>query len=810
MGTQAQHDQRRRRNRFTRILAPVLAFTAVVGATLATAPATAATVGADEDTYSITFAARACDSYTDVLANKARNNLMESLKDLGADTNYDAWGIVSAEKEETGNANCRPLPNWQMTTGTWFNGKTPATQNLSTVTSPFATTIRTGASTPLLNTDGDPTGGVLPGAVTMELTADQLAAANSGGRLWIQGGTPSDPLNGQADQYGFAALRCGQDAVNGDNVEAVYFPSGQHHVFCFYYAVTPPPQSGTIVVQKQLAADSNGTGTFRFDGNISYADENNDGTNDFSVTASPGNPATTTFIRGEVRGTDPAWSFQEAATPGWDPPTDPVCTSRTGDSAVTIDSSTHRASVRLAGGDTVTCVVTNNRTAVGDTSLAVESLGGTADFPVTVTGPTAAPAENFTGTATTTQVGAPVTPWSGSALSLGSYVMSEVLPAPTAAGSWEAESATCVDRFGTVDTYDITASGQTRTITLTAITPSTNHCIFINRFTPGGSITLQKTSIGGADTFDYDITALDAAGNPDPEQDYRATATTTAAGTPVIATPTGAAADALVVAPAARYLVREQAPTGDLLGFWRFTGLSCGANTVERAGANAFIVTLDTTNPDATCALENTYERTGRFQVNVHTTADTALRTGNDLVDVTCNEGTDIPVSTGAGAEEGTSGPYVVFGGAECSLTHTATGAAAGTTVTEHATVTVDGGTATPLELADDVVALGAGRTVVVDVYTTITAAAQPEPIPTETPSLTPTDSASAVPVPTTPTGNPTAVAVTPISDPDDGDRGPLAFTGANITGLAVAAALLLILGGGLIVIRRQQRRLER
>ncbi len=804
MGPQAQHGQPPRHlSVFARLLVPVIALTASVGVSVAAVPATAATVGADEDTYSITFAARVCDSYTDVLANKARNNLMESLKDLGADTNYDAWGIVSAEKEETGNANCRPLPNWQMTTGTWFNGKTPATQNLSTVTSPFDTTIRTGASTPLLDTNGDPTGGTLPGAVTINLTAAQLAAANSGSRLWIQGGTPTAPLNGQQDQYGFAALRCGQDAVNGDNVEAVYFPSGQRHVFCFYYAVTPPPQSGTIVVRKQLASDSNGTGTFRFDGNLSYADENNDGTNDFSATASPGNPATTTFIRGEVRGSDPAWSFQEASTPGWDPPADPVCTSQTEDSTITIDPATHRASIRLAGGDTVTCVVTNNRTTIGDTSLAVESLGGTASFPVTVTGPTAAPAENFTGTATTTAVGAPVTPWSGSSLSLGSYVMSEVLPAPTAAGRWEAESATCVDRFGTVDTYDTTATGQTRTFTLTTITPSSNHCIFTNRFTPAGSITLQKTTLGAAGTFNYDITALDAADNPDPDQDYRATATTTTPGIPTAATPVGPAADALVVAPTTRYLVREQAPTGDLLGFWRFTNLNCGANTVERAGANAFIVTLNTANPDATCALENTYERTGRFQVNVHTTADQTLRPDSDVIEVTCNEGTDIPVTTDAGNANGTSGPYVVFGGAECSLTHAETGAAGGTTVAERATVTVDGGTVTPLELTRDVVALGAGRAVVVDVYTTITAAAQPEP--TLTPTPTPSPSGTGSPVPT-PTGDPSDGTVVPIANPGDGDEGPLAFTGTNISGAIFAAGFLLLLGGGLVLLQLKRR----
>lgn len=770
-------------------------------------PASAATVGADEAGYSITFAARVCDSYTDVLANKARNNAMESLQDLGADSNYTSWGVVTAEKEETGNPNCRPLPNWQMSMGNFLTGKKPSTQNLSTVTGQFPTEVITGASTPLLSSDGLPTGDTLPGAVTVQLTADELAAANSPYGLWVQGGTPAAPLNGQQDQYGFAALRCSQDAVNGDNVEAIFFPSGQHHVFCFYYAVTPPPQSGTIVVQKQIANASNGTGTFRFDGSLSYADENNDGTNDFSLTSGAGSPSSSTFIRGEVRGDEPAWTFQEAPTPGWDPPADPVCTSRTGDSGIAIDPTTHQVSVRLAGADTVTCVVTNTRDATGDTSLAVETLGGTGTFPVTVTGPTPAPAENFTGNAVTVLDGAPVTPWSGDGLSTGSYTMSEVLPAPTAAGSWEVQEASCSNGVDAPTTYPVTATGQTRTITLTTITPTTNHCLFVNVFTPAGSITLEKTSIGGTGTFGYDITPLGTDDAPDSTTTYRAAATTTAAGVPVTAAPVGTAADALVVEPSTRYLVREQAPTGELTGYWRRTGFTCGPNSVEAAGANAFIVTLDTTNPDATCSVENTFERSGRFQVNVHTTADTALRPEVDEVDVTCDEGTGIPVTTAAGTADGTSGLYVVFGGASCTLEQTATGAATGTTVATRATVRVNGAPAEPVNLEADRVALAAGRTVIVDVYTTITAAAVPPTDPTPTPTPTPTE-----PTPTPTASTPAPPSGTVPGPPSGGGdvagapTGPLAFTGADIAGPAVVAALLVFLGAAGLLLKKRRR----
>jgi len=42
----------------------------------------------------VTFAARVCDDYPDVTANRARNNIQESLRDLGADTLYGAGEAV--------------------------------------------------------------------------------------------------------------------------------------------------------------------------------------------------------------------------------------------------------------------------------------------------------------------------------------------------------------------------------------------------------------------------------------------------------------------------------------------------------------------------------------------------------------------------------------------------------------------------------------------------------------------------------------------------------------------------------------------
>ncbi|WP_449768969.1 prealbumin-like fold domain-containing protein [Kitasatospora fiedleri] len=316
----------------------------------------------------VTYVARVCDSYDQVMANKARNNVQESLRDLGPDSNYARTETVGAAKEAAGTPlpPCRPLPGWTFSTGRGFTGRSPATRNLSTVSTPLRQDITTTASTPELDAAGNPTGRTLTGAVTVALTASERAAAQVG-NLVAQGGTKADPLNGRADTYSFAALRCAQDAVNGDNVEYLSYPSGARHVFCYYYAVTPPSGAGTITVVKQVAPGSNGSGTFRFDGDISYADTNGDGVNDFTLTASSAKPASMDFIRAATGPNDPPWTFQEQIDPdsGWAPPGAPSCTAVDADggpgrSALTTDS-TGRAGVSLVGGEHVTCTYTNRR-----------------------------------------------------------------------------------------------------------------------------------------------------------------------------------------------------------------------------------------------------------------------------------------------------------------------------------------------------------------------------------------------------------------------------------------------------------------
>ncbi|HTT27781.1 MAG TPA: hypothetical protein VMG37_05185, partial [Solirubrobacteraceae bacterium] len=188
--------------------------------------------------YFVTFAARSCPSYGDIDANKARNDIQESLDDLGPDSPYNSnGGLVNPTVEEAAPQDvCSPLPDWTFTMGTGEQqgASTGPWGSLSIVTNPFGTSIVTQVSTPLYDQYHNPVpGSSLPGATTIELTDAEVSAANSGA-LWAQGGTPEDPVLAKqypGPQYGFGALRCSDDALNGDNVEHVDFPAGVTHVF---------------------------------------------------------------------------------------------------------------------------------------------------------------------------------------------------------------------------------------------------------------------------------------------------------------------------------------------------------------------------------------------------------------------------------------------------------------------------------------------------------------------------------------------------------------------------------------------------
>ena len=93
----------------------------------------------------MTIAARSCPSYEAITANLARNDIQESLRDLGADTLYTSGQPIDPDLEAQGQPTCKPLPNWQFTLGRGYQSRAVSGTwgSLSIVTGPFPDAIET-------------------------------------------------------------------------------------------------------------------------------------------------------------------------------------------------------------------------------------------------------------------------------------------------------------------------------------------------------------------------------------------------------------------------------------------------------------------------------------------------------------------------------------------------------------------------------------------------------------------------------------------------------------------------------------------
>ena len=94
---------------------------------------TAPSGAANTNTYQVTLVARQCPTYGDITANLARNNIQESLQDLGADTAYQPGQAISPAIEAPNQPACTPLTGWSFTFGSGIAGQV---NHLSTVTNP--------------------------------------------------------------------------------------------------------------------------------------------------------------------------------------------------------------------------------------------------------------------------------------------------------------------------------------------------------------------------------------------------------------------------------------------------------------------------------------------------------------------------------------------------------------------------------------------------------------------------------------------------------------------------------------------------
>ena len=503
---------------------------------------------------------------------------------------------ISPSVETPNQPNCTPLANWQFQFGNGINGVTPGT-NLSRVSNPVTPAFTTQSSVPLLDTSGNATGTTIAGAVTTTLTSAQVTqAANH--QLWVQGGTSTDPLGNAAfpDQYAFGALRCAVDNLNGDNVEWVGFPSGQTHVFCYYYAVALPPKPGLIRISKVLTGAGSDTPTFPFVGSVSY---NPGGT--FDVPAG----SSVSF----TRDSDADWNFQEQPTPGYSF-VSAVCTSQTGAStfngqassvAHPVTFSTNSLiTVDLAPADTAGCVYTNTRNAV-DLTVLKQTLGGVGTFPVVVT-PPSGPATDLSATTTTPGVPveactsdvAPVCDVADSPATLpATYTVTETLPTATAAGSW---APTAFDCNGVSQ-----AAGASQSVVVTTAAESLE-CTFTNTFTPRGAITLTKTTVGGTGTTEFAVVPAHPTTDPDTADPVYA-ATTTAPGVPATAVQVSGdySLDSLDLGT---YSVVESGPDDTAAGTWAPQSITCNGASSDPTNSDV-LVTLTSADPRVTCAFTN-------------------------------------------------------------------------------------------------------------------------------------------------------------------------------------------------------------
>jgi hypothetical protein len=562
------------------LLVALGAFSLVTGSASAQQPPGPDGDGTD---HFVTFAARVCDTYTDISANRARNNIQESLKDLGPDTKYLPGERVTPPREEEMQPNCRPLTGWRFTLGTGIAGNTVIGPwgKLSVVSGAYATDITTLAEIPDRNPHGHIIGRTLEGATTVELTQSQLTRS-AAGNLWLQGGTPTDPVLDVPfpNQFGFGALRCATDNVNGDNVEYIRFPDNVEHVYCFAYYVQPPPTSGTIIVTKHVSDPAKANQTFTFKGNVSYTTDQQ-----FQLEVKNGADASATFYRAATAAGDPQWTVEEIVPPGWRL-TDLTCTSAR--STVTRDpANPAKVSIILVAADTVHCTYTDALVPPpGRLLINKLTRDGTGTFPFTVHDLDGDVVVRTQATTTSPDV---VTPAAANPISLdpGTYLISEDLPTSNS-GRWEQVAAGCRAEA-------VSPRGRGSEDLRVQITSSQGQvCQFENRFIPDGRITILKTTLGGTGTTGFIITPVD-----DPATQFQKTATTTSEGDPKLAR-----GDSTRSLPLGRYLIQETGTVSNADQEWALTSVTCGGR-LKPFEEGEVVVELTADNPTRVCRFVN-------------------------------------------------------------------------------------------------------------------------------------------------------------------------------------------------------------
>jgi hypothetical protein len=624
------------------------------------------------------------------MANRARNNIQESLRDLGPDTLYRDGQPISPAVEDgqatTQVAGCQSLVNWKFQLGTGYTGKKPETDQLSTVTGAYPEINTTQASVPELSPSGDPTGRSVAGAQTFTLTPAQAALAQTGNKLWIQGGTKTDPLLNRGNPpfdppQAFGALRCSVDNLNGDNVEWISYPKGTTHVFCYYFAVSPAPDAATIVVKKTLLGVS-GSRQFLFRGNVSYnpgPDPNNPNLNPFTVNSG----SSVSFIRA-AGASD--WNFFEEPDDSY-PLQDVVCSS-SDPAAVIVNprSGTNQANpVRitfLPPESTVTCEFINaEEPPPAKARIAVDKVtaNGVGTFRIRADHPEA-PAKRAAVTTIEPRVPERAVELEAPG---GDFTIRETLPPGVDPSAWRMTRLSCDN--GYVNTK--TKIGNTYTIPVEAGDQVT--CEVLN--TPQGRINIRKITKGGFGTFYFGIIPEGEFEIPGVGGGVAMSATTDSSGDTATAKPIpGHGSNGAL--PFQDYAVVEFAKTSPI-GTWTLDKVEC-TNVKEKPIRVGSVLgaefRLTPQEPEVTCTFTNSFKadlgesRWATLDLSKVVSGPAGSRASDVVLSVSCDDGQAkelrLPADQGPSTSWAEPMVFPKFPGGEvdCTIVETATGAASG------------------------------------------------------------------------------------------------------------------------------------
>ncbi|NBV90044.1 MAG: hypothetical protein EBR84_01335 [Actinobacteria bacterium] len=434
-----------------------------------------------DQNYKVTLAARICPSYNDIMANKARNNIMESLQNVGLDSLYLNSTYAGAVRPEVEDAPasmqsaCEPLTDWTFGMGQGTNGKDSGSYgSLSKVRTPFlsATTV---SSIPELDAFGNDTGRTISGAITFNLTPAQISGLTNK-TSWVQGGVPGSPLNGNSN-LAFGTLRCSIDNANADNIEWLGTSGGSRHMFCYAYYVDTAEKSGTIVVRKVVPKGGAGI-SFGFSGDLSFTPGGK------FILASGGSQS---FIRaaGET------WNVMEDTVVAPFELTSLSCNSGNGLSTISTNLATGAASVTLGVADTVTCTFTNESKPKANLTVYKVANGAVGTFGFDVSkGAT----NLYSGNTAVSEQGIETLITTQNSLTAGDYTITETSLPSTPGGSWDAPTVTCVDASGN----EVSTAGSVSTGATLTLAGKDVNCIVLNNFTPNAKIKIINKIVGGS------------------------------------------------------------------------------------------------------------------------------------------------------------------------------------------------------------------------------------------------------------------------------------------------------------------------